>query len=120
MLTPNSLGSDAPQGWKTPYVLVLLILGALFIIAFVFWEQWCQYPLVPMNIWKDRDFSLVIIILLLGFLAFPIMAFWVALFMQKVKGWSALMVAVHMLPMAIGGIIVNVSTPPQQPTPSLH
>lgn len=62
-----------------------------------------------MDIWKDRDFSLVITVLLLGFLAFPIMAFWISLFMQKIKEYSSLMVAVHMLPMAIGGIIVNVS-----------
>ncbi|KAF4536093.1 Aminotriazole resistance protein [Lasiodiplodia theobromae] len=103
-----SLGSDAPQGWKTPYVLALLIIGAFLIVAFVFWEQWCAYPLVPMSIWRDRDFSLVITVLLLGFLAFPIMAFWIALFMQKIKHYSALLVAVHMLPMAIGGIIVNV------------
>ncbi|PYI36285.1 putative transporter [Aspergillus indologenus CBS 114.80] len=103
-----SLGSDAPQGWKTPYVLVLLILGALFMVAFVFWENWYALPLVPMSIWRDRDFSLVIAILLLGFLAFPIMSFWVSLFMQRIKGYSPLMVAVHMLPMAIGGIIVNI------------
>ncbi|KAL1622997.1 hypothetical protein SLS56_008474 [Neofusicoccum ribis] len=103
-----SLGSDAPQGWKTPYVLVLLILGALLIVAFVYWERWCEFPLVPMDIWKDRDFSLVITVLLLGFLAFPIMAFWISLFMQKIKEYSSLMVAVHMLPMAIGGIIVNI------------
>lgn len=104
----HSLGSDAPQGWKTPYVLALLIIGAFLIVAFVFWERWCAYPLVPMSIWRDRDFSLVITVLLLGFLAFPIMAFWIALFMQKIKNYSALLVAVHMLPMAIGGIIVNV------------
>ncbi|KAL0262744.1 hypothetical protein SLS55_001716 [Diplodia seriata] len=103
-----SLGSDAPQGWKTPYVLVLLILGALLILSFVYWERWCAHPLVPMSIWRDRDFSLVISVLLLGFLAFPIMAFWIALYMQKVRHYSALLVAVHMLPMAIGGIVVNV------------
>ncbi|KAE8403212.1 major facilitator superfamily domain-containing protein [Aspergillus pseudonomiae] len=103
-----SLGSDAPQGWKTPYVLVCLILGVLLIVAFVFWECWFSYPLIPMSIWRDRDFSLVIAVLLLGFLAFPIMTFWISLFMQEVKQYSALPVAVHMLPMAIMGIIVNI------------
>lgn len=103
-----SLGSDAPSGWKTPYVLVLLILGALFIVGFVFWERWYEYPLVPMFIWRDRDFSLVITILLLGFLAFPIMTFWISLFLQELRHYSALMVAVHLLPMAIGGILVNI------------
>ncbi|RAK95313.1 MFS general substrate transporter [Aspergillus ibericus CBS 121593] len=103
-----SLGSDAPQGWKTPYVLVLLNLGAMLIVGFVFWERWFEYPLVPMFIWRDRDFSLVIVVLLLGFLAFPIMTFWISLFLQEIRHYSALLVAVHLLPMAIGGILVNI------------
>lgn len=61
-----------------------------------------------MTIWRDRDFSLVIAILLMGFLAFPIMTFWIALYMQQIRHYSALLVAVHLLPMAIGGIIVNI------------
>ncbi|KAJ1715440.1 hypothetical protein AFCA_012613 [Aspergillus flavus] len=103
-----SLGSDAPQGWKTPYVLVCLILGVLLIAAFILWECWYSYPLIPMSIWRDRDFSLVIAVLLLGFLAFPITTFWISLYMQEIKHYSALPVAVHMLPMAIMGIIVNI------------
>ena len=87
---------------------MLLILGALFILGFVFWERWFAYPLVPMFIWRDRDFSLVIVVLLLGFLAFPIMTFWIALYLQEIRHYSALLVAVHLLPMAIGGILVNI------------
>jgi MFS family permease len=54
-----SLGSDAPQGWKTPYVLVLLIVGVLLIAAFIIWEIKNPYAMIPMSIFKDRDFSLV-------------------------------------------------------------
>ncbi|KAL1390200.1 aminotriazole resistance protein [Phyllosticta capitalensis] len=103
-----SLGSDAPQGWKTPYVLVLLALGVVLMIAFVFWELFYPYPIMPMSIWRDRDFSIIIAVLLFGFLAFPTMSFWIALFMQQVKGYGPLVVAVHLLPMAIGGITVNI------------
>lgn len=57
--TLQSLGEDAPQGWKTPYVLVFLILGAILIVFFITWE--CKYPhaMIDMKIWRDRDFSLV-------------------------------------------------------------
>lgn len=54
-----TLGSDAPQGWRTGYVLALLVVGLACLVAFVFWELWVEYPLIPMNIFKDRDFSLV-------------------------------------------------------------
>ncbi|OCK85281.1 MFS general substrate transporter [Lepidopterella palustris CBS 459.81] len=103
-----SLGGDAPDGWKTPYVLVLLILGILAIVAFIIWENKFQYAMIPMNIWRDRDFTLLLSIMLLGFLAFPILAFWISLYMQRILHFSALETAVHLLPMAIMGIVVNI------------
>jgi len=54
-----SLGSDAAQGWKTPYVLVLLILGILLIAAFIVWEIKYEHAMIDMKIWLDKDFSLV-------------------------------------------------------------
>ncbi|KAL9094112.1 MAG: hypothetical protein Q9165_003527 [Trypethelium subeluteriae] len=101
-----SLGPTAPNGWKTSYVLVLLILGLVFMIAFVFWENYFQYPLIPMNIWRDRDFSLVLVILLLGFMSFAVAAFFASLYFQEVWHFSALETALHLLPMAICGILV--------------
>lgn len=59
MLTLCSLASDAPQGWKTPYVIVLLILGILLIAAFIVWENKYPYAMIPMSVFRDRDFSLV-------------------------------------------------------------
>ena len=47
--------------------------------------------------------------MILGFLTFPAMTFWMSLYMQRVLHFSALITAVHMLPMAIMGILVNVS-----------
>jgi hypothetical protein len=58
------LGGDAPNGRKTPYVLVLLILGIMLIAAFIVWEIKCPYAMIDMKIWYDRDFSLVSTVLL--------------------------------------------------------
>ncbi|KAH7392972.1 major facilitator superfamily domain-containing protein [Pyrenochaeta sp. MPI-SDFR-AT-0127] len=102
-----SLGGDAPNGWKTPYVLVLLILGVLLIVAFVIWETRYPYAMIDMNIWKDRDFSLLLIIQSCGFFGFPVLSFWLALYFQTVLGYSALMTGVHMLPMVIVGLLAN-------------
>ncbi|KAF2640714.1 hypothetical protein P280DRAFT_325621 [Massarina eburnea CBS 473.64] len=102
-----SLGGDAPNGWKTPYVLVLLILGVLLIIAFVVWETKYPYAMIDMNIWKDRDFSLLLTIMSLGFIGFPIMSFWLALYFQRVLELNSLMTGVHMLPMVVCGLLAN-------------
>lgn len=103
-----SSGDSAPQGWKTGYILALLIVGVLLIVAFVVWENYAKYPLIPMGIWKDKNFSLVMATLLLGFMAFPVVCFFIALFFQDIWHMSALMTAVHLLPMAIMGILVNI------------
>jgi MFS family permease len=103
-----SLGEDAAQGWRTSYVLALLIIGAALMIGFVFWELHIPNPLVPMWMWKDRNFALSLAILMLGVTAFSPGAFFIALYFQDVWNMSALQVAVHVLPMAVMGILVNV------------
>lgn len=107
--TSLSFGDGAPEGWRTPYVIALLVVGAALLVSFIFWELRFQYPLVPMGIWRDRQFSLLIIILGLGYLAFPIASFFIALYLQRFWTSSSLKVAVYLLPMAISGTVVNVS-----------
>lgn len=41
-------------------------------------------------------------------MSFTTSAFWLSLYMQNVLGFSALSVAIHLLPQAIGGILVNI------------
>ncbi|KAF2002487.1 MFS general substrate transporter [Amniculicola lignicola CBS 123094] len=103
-----SLGGEAANGWTTPYVLVFLILGVLLIAAFIVWELKYPYAMIDMSIWKDRDFSLLILALCFGFLGFPILSFWLALYFQEVLGYSALMTGVHMLPMVVVGLAANI------------
>jgi hypothetical protein len=50
------------------------------------------------------------VVLVPGFLVFPPMIFFIALYLQELFGYSALQTAVHMLPMAVSGIVVNVSS----------
>ncbi|KAJ4987499.1 Drug resistance protein [Stagonosporopsis vannaccii] len=102
-----SLAGDAPEGWRTSYVLVLLILGLSLIIAFVVWELKYPYAIVDMNVFKDRDFSLLLLILSFGFLGFPVFSFWIALYFQTELGYNALMTGVHMLPMVVVGLLAN-------------
>ncbi|KAH8884833.1 hypothetical protein GQ53DRAFT_661204 [Thozetella sp. PMI_491] len=101
-----TLGPD--NGWTTPHVLVMLILGLVLLIAFVFWERVYAHPLMPPHIWKDRTFTFIILATLPGFMGFISVQFWLSLLMQELQGLSPLEVAVHLLPQAIAGLIWNV------------
>lgn len=63
---------------------------------------------MPLHIWRDRTFSLLMIILFLGMMSFPPAGFWLSLYMQRVRHLSPLNVAVHLVPQAIMGILVNI------------
>jgi hypothetical protein len=58
------------------------------------------------------------VVLVPGFLVFPPMTFFIALYLQELFHYSALLTAVHMLPMAVSGIIINVGH--HQDTSKLH
>ena len=103
-----TLGSDAQDGWQTSYVVTLLVIGPVFLIIFVWWESYFSQPLMPLYVWKDRNFTLLVTILCLGFYGFANNAFWLALYWQRIKNANALQVAVYLLPQVIGGITVNV------------
>src|SRR5262249_5530281 len=96
------------KAWKTPYVLALLIVGMVCIIVFIVWERHVARPLLPLWIFKERNFSLLLSMLLLGFQAFSSAEFWVSLFFQHVWQASALKTEVYLFPMAVIGTLVNV------------
>ena len=103
-----TLAGDAPQGWATPYVIALLVVGIVLIAGFIYWQSVFRYPLMPLRVWKDRNFTLVVTVLCLGFYGFAGNLFWLTLMWQRINRLSPLMVAVHLLPAGIGGILVNV------------
>ncbi|KAF3353301.1 hypothetical protein VdG1_08438 [Verticillium dahliae VDG1] len=54
-LLPFSLVSYAPNGWKTGYIIAMIILGPLLLATFGFWEKkYASVPLVPWVNLKDR------------------------------------------------------------------
>ncbi|KAL4791774.1 major facilitator superfamily domain-containing protein [Aspergillus venezuelensis] len=102
-----TLTGTATQGWATPYVIVLLALGVFLIGAFIFWQSIYKFPLMPLYIWNDRNFSLVIILLATGNAAFTASSFWLCLYLQRIQNLSALWIAIYLLPQNINGLIVN-------------
>lgn len=96
------------DGWKSPVTLCLMLIGIVLIGLFCFWETRYPDPLMPPFIWKDRNFTLLMAVTVLGFMAFQAAAFYLAYFMQEVRQWDALIVALHLLPQAIAGLLWNV------------
>ncbi|BAH87534.1 DHA2 family efflux MFS transporter permease subunit [Streptococcus mutans] len=43
-------------GWTSFNILTLLISSAVLLILFILWEKGCQDPMVPLNLFKNKEF----------------------------------------------------------------
>lgn len=93
-------------GWTSAHTLGLGAVSLGLLVAFVLRQRTARTPLLPLRIFKSRNVSganLVQMLTLSAMFAFQII---VALYMQKVLGYSALATGLAMLPaaVAIGGV----------------
>jgi hypothetical protein len=57
--------SHAPDGWKTPYIYTLLIVGCLLLAIAVYVEGWvAEMPLLPFDLFSVKHMPALIISLL--------------------------------------------------------
>ena len=56
---------------------------------------------MPLGVWKDRNFTLLVTTLCLGFYGFSANGFWIALFWQRVEHVTPLFVAIRLIPMMV-------------------
>lgn len=54
LLLPMTLAATTPSRWNTPYIDVLIALGAVFLILLVPYEKYlAKYPVVPVRYFKN-------------------------------------------------------------------
>jgi MFS family permease len=51
------LSSGGVYGWGTPFVIVLLVLSIALLAAFTLLEKYINDPLMPLSLWKIRNFA---------------------------------------------------------------
>src|SRR4051794_29922237 len=100
-----------PLGWSSPEVMTLLIASPVLLAAFLVIEARSNQPLVPLSLFRSRGLSTSGAMLALSGGAFLGMFFMCAIFMQRVRGLSALATGVQLLPLglAVVGSAVLVS-----------
>ncbi|KAK0609702.1 major facilitator superfamily-domain-containing protein [Bombardia bombarda] len=102
-------GAHAPQGWRTPYILVTFLLGVMFLAGAVCVEGWvASQPLLPFDLFKARYMGRLTLGLFLAYGVFGIFLFYASVHIANFMGASALTTAVWFAPMAGGGIVLSV------------
>ncbi|TCO47519.1 EmrB/QacA subfamily drug resistance transporter [Kribbella antiqua] len=94
-----------PRGWGSFEVLASLVGGVALLVAFVLVEARSKAPLVPLRLFRSRALSVSGGALALNGAAFLSMFFLTAIYLQQVRGDSALEAGVHFLPMGGAAIV---------------
>lgn len=51
------LSGGGVYGWDQPFIIALLILAIAMLVAFVLLESYISNPLMPLSLWKIRNFA---------------------------------------------------------------
>jgi EmrB/QacA subfamily drug resistance transporter len=94
--------------WASAPIIGLLALAAVALVAFGFVERRVPEPILPLHLFRSRNFALISAIgFLLGFAMFGAMSF-LPLFQQTVQGASATNSGLLLLPLMFGMLVVSI------------
>ena len=94
-----------PLGWGSLEVISLLVGGVVLLGAFVLVESRSKSPLIPLRLFRTRSLSFAVITLGLNSAGFLSMFFLTAIYLQDVRGLSALNAGLEFLPMGVAAIV---------------
>ncbi|MEU4046753.1 MDR family MFS transporter [Streptomyces antibioticus] len=92
--------------WTSARIMELIGIGVAALIGFVFWQTRAAEPIVPLHIFRSRNFTLMSLIgFIAGFVMFGATLF-LPLYQQSVQGASATNSGLLLLPM-LGAMLVT-------------
>jgi EmrB/QacA subfamily drug resistance transporter len=78
------------RSWASPTVTGALAAAVIVLGAFVLWERHAASPMVPLSLLSERRFASANVVFALLYLSLAGMFFFVTLYYQNARGWSAL------------------------------
>ena len=95
------------HAWGATSTVMLLAGAAVLLGGFVAWERRVRDPLVELALFRDRAFSAGAVVYGVSYLALTGVFFFVTLYFQNVKGWSALETGLSWLPLNLPFLAVT-------------
>ncbi len=94
-------------GWAHPAIYLPFGLGLLSFAAFIWWQSRARNPMLPLELFRIRNFSAGNLSTALVYGALSIGGFIVVIFLQEVAGFTATAAALALLPVSIGNVLLS-------------
>ena len=89
------------HGWGAAMVAVPLFGGAALFAAFVAWEAWSPHPMLPLSLFRRRNFAVGNIETFSMYAGLGLLFFFLVLFLQQVAGYGALEAGTTTIPVTL-------------------
>ena len=93
--------SQPLHGWGDPMVALPLGLGVILFAAFVVWEAVSAHPMLPLSLFRRRNFAVGNIETFSMYAGLGLLFFFLVLFLQQVAGYSALEAGTTTIPVTL-------------------
>lgn len=93
-----ALVEQPARGWSDAAVAAPGLAGAVLLIAFVLWEARTPHPMLPLALFRDRDFAVINAATLLLYAPLGATTFLLSVFLQQVAGYEAAGAGLALLP----------------------
>ena len=100
--------SHAPNGWMTPYIPTLLVVGGLSLGAAIYVEGWvARMPLLPADVFAIKSMTPLMIALLLNYGSLGIYLLYGTQYFVYIMGATPIRVVAWYVPMILGGLALS-------------
>ncbi|WTW94562.1 MFS transporter [Streptomycetaceae bacterium NBC_01309] len=93
------------DSWTNPEVLATIAAGLVILAAFVWYEKRSDHPALDIRFFRERSFSAASAAIGLVFFALMGVTFFMAFYLQSVRGYTPLETGLFLLPLAIGQLL---------------
>ena len=94
-------------GWSDPAVWLTIVGGAALLVVFVFYESRTSMPMLPLRLFRSRNFSAANIETFAVYGGLSAWGFFLTLFLQQIAGYSPFMAGLATVPLTIGLFVLS-------------
>ncbi len=96
--------------WASPEIISLAVVAAVALVAFIAVETRASEPLLPLHLFRNRNFSIICVISFVSGVAMLGALTFLPLYQQTVQGASATGSGLLLLPMMAGAVVTSVAS----------